>query len=114
MKYFGKNEFKETISAQQKFDSGAETEKRTHTYESGAIYTGEWKGGFRHGHGTMQWTDTAKYEGFWEFGVAQGQGTFTHPNKDVYEGTWYNNKTHGKGVYTNNKGARYEGHFKED
>jgi hypothetical protein len=37
--------------------------KETFVYKSGAKYTGQWKGGFRHGLGIMEWTDGAKYEG---------------------------------------------------
>jgi hypothetical protein len=36
---------------------------KNYTYKSGANYNGEWKGGFRHGKGTMNYVDGAKYEG---------------------------------------------------
>jgi hypothetical protein len=35
-------------------------------FSSGAVYTGEWKGQFRHGFGKQQWRDNAVYEGYWE------------------------------------------------
>ena len=33
---------------------------------------GEWKGGMRHGRGTMKWPDGAKYDGEWAFNFACG------------------------------------------
>ena len=35
---------------------------------SGATYNGQWLGGFRHGHGIMQFRDGATYEGNWYLG----------------------------------------------
>lgn len=56
------------------------------TYKSGAIYNGEWLGGFRHGKGKMKWLDGTIYEGEWSYGQAYGQGKFIHINNDTYEG----------------------------
>jgi hypothetical protein len=36
---------------------------KTHTYKSGAKYSGKWLGGFRHGFGKMWWLDGARFEG---------------------------------------------------
>jgi len=33
------------------------------TFQSGAIYEGEWKGNVRDGFGTQIWPDGARYEG---------------------------------------------------
>ncbi len=39
-------------------------EKRPpYTFQSGAIYEGEWYGGNRDGFGTQIWPDGARYEG---------------------------------------------------
>jgi hypothetical protein len=48
------------------------------------IYTGEWKGNVRHGHGVQIWPDGAKYEGSWENGKANGKGKFIHVDGDIY------------------------------
>jgi hypothetical protein len=40
-------------------------EVRKYTYKSGAVYSGEWWGGFRHGVGRMRWGDGATYDGEW-------------------------------------------------
>ena len=61
-KYFKQNEFQETLTSVQ-YDK-TKTQTRSYTYKcSGAVYEGQWKGGFRHGTGTMKWQDGASYEG---------------------------------------------------
>lgn len=55
-------------------------------FKNGVIYSGEWKGDFRHGYGIQVWPDGAKYEGQWENGKASGKGMFVHVDGDVYNG----------------------------
>ncbi len=51
-KYFTYEESKETISSKKAFDPNQRRERRPpYTIKSGAIYSGEWKGGFRDGYG---------------------------------------------------------------
>lgn len=69
-KYFRPEENNETLAG--KFDPNAPVEKRTHTYTTGAIYTGQWKGGLRHGKGKMVWADGAVFEGEWQHNQACG------------------------------------------
>lgn len=64
-KYFKSLENKETLSSKDKFDKNAPTVIKEYTYTTGAVYNGEWKGGLRHGKGTMKWPDAASYEGEW-------------------------------------------------
>lgn len=104
-KYFKGDEAAETLKG--KYDENAPLKIKTHTYKTGAIYSGSWKGGLRHGSGTMVWPDTARYEGQWQFNQACGKGKFFHIDGDIYEGEWLNNKANGQGIYTNTKGARY-------
>lgn len=51
---------------------------RTHKYKSGAIYSGEWLGGFRHGEGLINYSDGSAYKGEWNIGKPHGLGTFTY------------------------------------
>lgn len=44
-KYFKAEEAKETLNG--KYDPNAPIKQRTHTYKTGSIYTGCWKGGMR-------------------------------------------------------------------
>jgi len=44
----------------------------TYIYKNKAIYKGEWCGGFRHGFGRIEWSDSACYEGKWNCGYAHG------------------------------------------
>ena len=111
-KYFKSDESNETLDGL--YDENAPLKTKAYTYKTGAIYSGSWKGGLRHGNGTMVWTDTARYEGQWQFNQACGKGKFFHIDGDVYDGEWKNNKANGFGVYSNTKGARYEGTWKDD
>ncbi len=46
------------------FNPNLEREDRNpYTFQSGAIYKGQWKGGFRDGYGEQKWTDGAIYKG---------------------------------------------------
>jgi hypothetical protein len=45
--YFQPAESNETLTGI--FKDSAKIEQRTHTYTTGAIYTGQWRGGMRHG-----------------------------------------------------------------
>ena len=47
------------------YNRNAPLKRKEHRYRSGAIYTGEWRGGLRHGRGNMVWPDNARYEGEW-------------------------------------------------
>ena len=35
------------------------------TLENGGVYLGEWKNGYRDGHGVQTWPDGSRYEGNW-------------------------------------------------
>ena len=59
-----------------------------HTYTSGAIYEGEWRGGFRDGQGEMKWTDGSQFIGRWSWGWPVGIGRFAGPEGEVFEGKW--------------------------
>ena len=58
------------------------TERKRYTYSSGAIYEGQWKGGYRHGFGIQQWPDGARYIGEWRENKACGFGKFIHLDGD--------------------------------
>ena len=111
-KYFTAEEAKETVGGAYQHD--AEVKERDYTYKNGAIYSGQWLGGLRHGKGTMTWRDGARYEGKWQYNMAAGEGKFFHIGGDIYDGKWMGNKANGFGTYMNTKGARYEGNWKDD
>ena len=114
-KYFTYEESKETISSKKAFDPNQRREKRPpYSFKSGAVYTGEWKGGFRDGFGHQQWPDGAQYEGEWRENRAHGKGQFVHVDGDIYDGQWANDKANGLGVYKHVNGAKYEGMWRDD
>lgn len=65
--------------------NSAKLQQRSHTYAAtGAVYSGTWLGGMRHGSGTMKWSDGAMYEGNWYCNQTSKSGKFSYPNGDVY------------------------------
>jgi hypothetical protein len=71
-KYFLDEEFWETIRPDSVFKGSKPVHKEYQYKCSDSLYSGDWVGGFRHGKGTMKWTDGATYEGLWEMGRAYG------------------------------------------
>lgn len=113
--YFIIEEARETLRKNQKFSFDLPIEQKTHTYDcTGAVYTGQMKGGFRHGSGKMAWKDGSQYVGSWVMGVATGQGKFSFSSGDEYFGRWHNNKAHGQGKNKSSEGVVYEGQWVED
>ncbi len=88
--------------------------KENYKFPNGAVYTGQWKNGMRHGYGTQVWPDGAKYEGFWKDNQACGKGKFWHIDGDIFEGEWRADKANGYGTYIHKNGAKYEGNWKDD
>mmetsp|Transcript_36382 Transcript_36382/g.26992 ORF Transcript_36382/g.26992 Transcript_36382/m.26992 type:complete len:83 (+) Transcript_36382:303-551(+) len=59
-KYFSKKEARETLQKRPfKMSKQQKLVRALYKYNSGAIYEGDWLGGFRHGFGTMTWPDGA-------------------------------------------------------
>ena len=113
-KYFTQEEAKETIT-KNKYNPKQPREKRpAYVFKTGAVYTGEWKGGFRDGFGEQVWTDSAQYLGEWRENRAHGKGRFIHVDGDIYDGYWANDKANGMGTYKHVNGAQYEGMWKDD
>lgn len=72
-KYFQLDDFWETISSKREFKfTSPRFKKERYVFKSGAIYSGEWKGGFRDGYGEILWPDGAQYKGEWFLGKAHG------------------------------------------
>ena len=65
---------------------------------SEATYKGQWLGGFRHGHGTIVYSDETKYSGSWQLGQPHGYGRFEMKNGSKYEGQFSFGRAHGKGM----------------
>lgn len=87
--YFSQDDAKYNLSS-----SSSKATKRVKidkfAYPSGAVYKGEWLGGFRDGYGIMEWPDGANYQGSWSYGYPFGFGKFTHTDGDVFSGEWKN------------------------
>ena len=87
-KTFTYEEYIETLSNNRKFNTLEKKSNEIYKYKSGAIYEGEWLGGFRHGYGTMTWEDGIIYEGEWNYGYAEGKGQLTYPNGQYLKGNF--------------------------
>ena len=112
-RYFTRAELFETLSSTRTL-LDKQLQKKTYKYKNGAIYTGEWAGGFRYGKGRMDWSDGASFEGEWVLGYGCGKGVFTDCLGNRYMGDFWLSMAHGKGNYTNTLGAVYEGDWKFD
>lgn len=93
--YFSREEILETLSSKRKLASDHAI-MPPYRYGSGAIYTGQWLGGFRDGWGTIVYPSGAKYEGYWSFSRPSGEGKFSYPSGENYKGRWKNPLTQGQ------------------
>jgi hypothetical protein len=93
--FFSRDEVLATLSNSRKLASAHEI-MPPYRYASGAIYTGQWLGGFRDGWGTIEYSSGAKYEGYWSFSRPNGEGKFSYPNGQNYKGKWRNPLSQGK------------------
>ena len=69
-------------------------------YSDGSSYDGEFKGGVRHGRGTLQQGDGSSYAGDWYEGQRHGHGKEVYGTGDVYAGSWRQGVRHGRGMLT--------------
>ena len=65
-RYFAPEEARETLSSNV-YKADAPLEERSYTYRTGAVYEGQWRGGIRHGRGTMKWPAGSCYTGEWQY-----------------------------------------------
>jgi len=93
-------------AAQHQWD--APVDKRSRFF-----YDGQWKQGFKSGHGRFAWAGPGdNYVGEWRHDGRDGQGTFEHGDGRRYEGTFKHGWKEGYGVQTwgdAKRAARYEG-----
>ena len=95
--FFTSEEIRETLRIGQ-FPPNVLSNSRRQ-YQSGAIYTGSWRGGFRHGEGVMEYPCGSRYSGKWSWGYPFGVGTFHHADGEEYVGEWKNPNTMGRGSF---------------
>ena len=111
--YFSSEEYFETITNNK--ISEAQIVEKSYSYKSGALYTGQWLGGFRHGQGTMKWIDGTYYEGEWNLGYSEGKGILVYVNGDYMKGQFMYNKLNGYGeCYNNELCYEYKGYWEND
>lgn len=85
-KYFTYEESRETITKKAVNLNGPREYRKPYKFRTGAVYTGQWIGGFRDGKGEQTWPDGAKYVGEWKENKAYGKGQFIHVDGDQYDG----------------------------
>ena len=114
-KTFTYEEYIETLSSTKVFSFLEKKSDYTYKYKSGAIYKGDWLGGFRHGKGIMSWPDGVVYEGEWAFGKAEGLGKLTYPSGQYLKGNFMYNKLNGYGeIHNLENGYEYWGNWEND
>ena len=95
----------------------------TMRYESGAVYSGQWKKGKHHGQGTFIYANGMRYVGGWDNDDRHGSGVHYLSNGLVYKGAFLHGPSHGPGklYYANGKvkiagtkeQANWVGHYEE-
>lgn len=111
--YFCQEELFETLG--DNILKTMEQSEGSYTYNSEAIYSGSWLGGFRHGRGLMKWKDGTYYEGEWNLGYAEGRGMLVYSNGDYMRGNFFYNKLNGYGeCYNNELCYEYKGFWEND
>lgn len=78
----------------------------TYVWDSGAQYSGQFRGQKRHGRGTFTYESGETYTGDWVNNQKHGQGTYVWLNGSQFTGGWQNNRAHGEGIYTFANGQR--------
>ena len=84
----------------------------TCVFQSGAEYTGDWKGDVMEGYGRLKQGEES-YDGEWHQGVQSGNGVYISEDGGRYEGEWQNGDRHGQGVYKYANGDHYCGEWVE-
>ena len=82
---------------------------QTKQYDTGGVYTGEFKDGKQHGEGKYTLPNGYEYEGDWVDGRIEGQGVAKFPNGSVYTGAFENGSPSGSGKIVFADGGTYEG-----
>lgn len=96
-------------------NDGYQGARPPHTFSTGAIYHGEWRGNTRHGIGIQTWTDGTYYAGRWDNDAAHGPGRFVHADGDMFIGQWRQNSVIGYGTCVQKQGlSTYRGEWAED
>lgn len=121
-KYFQDANYYETLQPKNSIDlsvlfqSEPKLERRVYAYkQTKSTYDGEWLGGFRHGRGTMIFSDGTTYEGQWQLGVAHGHGRLEVMNGTIYDGEWAFSRAYGKGkLIDSTDNTQYVGDFALD
>lgn len=80
-------------------------------YDNGAVYTGQWSNGKRHGYGTLTYASGDRYEGNWKDNKFHGYGIYSYSDGSRYEGNWENGKKSGKGKSISKDGSVWEGTY---
>jgi hypothetical protein len=62
------------------------------------VYEGAYKGGARHGQGSLKSADGSRYEGQWQNDGSNGKGTLYRADGTWYNGEWKGGKKHGQGA----------------
>ena len=83
-------------------------------YEDGTVYSGNFKGGAKHGKGLMKWADDCYYEGEFENSFISGKGIYYWSDGRIFSGNWLENRMHGFGTFLWPDGKKFEGNYIND
>ncbi len=80
-------------------------------YDSGDIFYGNWKGGYRNGEGIYLYSDGQRFVGSFDNNKRNGYGTYNWIAGSSYSGNWKDGNQDGYGVYTGTDGKVESGYY---
>ncbi|KAB0790854.1 hypothetical protein PPYR_14941 [Photinus pyralis] len=94
------------------FVCGFATGHGTLQYPDLTMYTGEFCNSLLHGYGVINVSaSTLRYSGNWKGGKKHGQGWLLYETDDWYDGEWFEDQRQGVGVRSYKSGEIYQGHW---
>lgn len=75
------------------------------------IYIGQWRNGFKEGEGKQFYKDGGVYFGYWSGNKRHGFGIMWFADGSLFLGNWMNDMYHGTGILFEVNKDRYEGSF---
>ncbi len=69
-------------------------------------YSGDYKNGFYHGKGRLEFKDGSVYEGQFENNKMHGYGKIFFKDGSIYQGNFKNNLRDGTGIFKNTEGSQ--------
>ncbi len=110
----GKETAREKSGGRGCISGNCEDGRGVYAYDSGDVYTGEWKAGQRDGKGLFRYANGDRFDGLWQEDLKQGAGVYTFASGEVLSGNFSEGRMQGRGRYRFKDGSLFEGDFQDN